>query len=292
MLTVFCFLLSLGPLGAVTYEKSDSLRVVELLSEGARQPEGTNLMLFYAHKLEGTPYVAQTLECNAEEQLVVNLSGLDCTTFVETVAALTLTTSTSSGQATREGNILWDDYCRILATLRYREGQPKGYASRNHYFSQWVQHGEGLKLMREIQGDDASPDNPFAGVKPIDLHFMTHHSDLYPMMKGDRLCQRQVGDAEREASGDSIRYIPLSRLLDEEALRPYIHNGDVLALVTVVEGLDVSHLGLAEWGSDGHLYLFDASSHYKRVLREPEPLGKSLQNSTRLMGIRVVRVEK
>ncbi len=280
----FCFLLPLCPLWALTYEKSDSLRVVELLSEGAKQPEGTNLMLFYAHRLEGTPYVAQTLECNAEEQLVVNLAGLDCTTFVETVAALTLTTW--------RGSIRWDDYCRMLATLRYREGEPKGYASRNHYFSQWVQHGEGLELVHEIQGNGDSPNNPFSGQKPIDLHFMTHHPDLYPMMKGDTLCQQQVGEAEREASGDSVRYIPLSRLLDEETLRAFIHNGDILALVTVVEGLDVSHLGLAEWGSDGHLYLFDASSRYKRVLREQEPLGKSLQNSTRLLGIRVVRVGK
>ncbi|MEO9662251.1 MAG: N-acetylmuramoyl-L-alanine amidase-like domain-containing protein, partial [Maribacter dokdonensis] len=34
-----------------------------------------------------TPYVAKTLEIGDTETLVVNLQGLDCTTFVENVLA-------------------------------------------------------------------------------------------------------------------------------------------------------------------------------------------------------------
>src|SRR5512146_1957361 len=39
----------------------------------------------------GTPYVAHTLEVPGPEHLVVNLQGLDCTTFVENVLALSRT---------------------------------------------------------------------------------------------------------------------------------------------------------------------------------------------------------
>ena len=38
----------------------------------------------------GTPYVAKTLEIGEIESLVVNLQGLDCTTFVENVLAFGL----------------------------------------------------------------------------------------------------------------------------------------------------------------------------------------------------------
>ncbi|HSL90565.1 MAG TPA: N-acetylmuramoyl-L-alanine amidase-like domain-containing protein, partial [Ignavibacteriaceae bacterium] len=36
----------------------------------------------------GTEYVAHTLEQDGSEQLVINLKGLDCTTFLETSLAL------------------------------------------------------------------------------------------------------------------------------------------------------------------------------------------------------------
>ena len=36
----------------------------------------------------GTEYVAHTLETEGDEQLVINLTGLDCTTFLETTIAM------------------------------------------------------------------------------------------------------------------------------------------------------------------------------------------------------------
>src|SRR5689334_20120832 len=51
----------------------------------------------------GTPYVAQTLEAplpaGSDEALVVNLQGLDCTTFVETTMALALPKTDTSFNA-------------------------------------------------------------------------------------------------------------------------------------------------------------------------------------------------
>ena len=89
--------------------ESDSLRVVDLLQRGCALEKGANLMLWYGKEFIGTPYKAQTLEINSTEQLVVNLQAMDCTTFVETVAALTLTT--------REGcaiiSVCWTDMPRV-----------------------------------------------------------------------------------------------------------------------------------------------------------------------------------
>ena len=74
----------------VQYEKSDSLRVINLLTDARRQNGNTNFIIFFARKLLGIPYVAHTLEVNKTEKLVVNLRQLDCTTFVENVVALSL----------------------------------------------------------------------------------------------------------------------------------------------------------------------------------------------------------
>ena len=59
-LLVLC--LSAGSVGAVTYTRADSLKVVQLLEKGKKQPAGTNMPLFFAGELKGLPYVAATLE--------------------------------------------------------------------------------------------------------------------------------------------------------------------------------------------------------------------------------------
>ena len=49
-----------------------------------------SLLLRLHESFIGVPYVAHTLDLNEDEKLVVNLHGLDCTTYVEAVTALTL----------------------------------------------------------------------------------------------------------------------------------------------------------------------------------------------------------
>ena len=98
------------------YAQKDSIRIVSLLKDGAKQSERTCLPLYYAERLKGVPYVGQTLEINKTEQLVVNVHQLDCTTLVETCVALVLTT--------QQGSTQYADYCRNLTRIRYR-GFPK-----------------------------------------------------------------------------------------------------------------------------------------------------------------------
>ena len=96
-----------------TYTKADSTLVVNLLADAGRQPAGTNLTLYFARRLNGTPYVAHTLDGYAEERLVVNLRQLDCLTYVENVTALTL--------CARQGRRTFADFCDALRRLRYRK---------------------------------------------------------------------------------------------------------------------------------------------------------------------------
>lgn len=273
--------LSLLPMQArrVTYTQADSALVVKLLRQGMSQPAGTNMVLYFARQFMDVPYVAATLEVNSTEQLVVNLHQLDCTTYVETVLALTLTA--------QRGLATFDAYCDQLSQLRYRDGVMNGYPSRNHYFSQWIDSNQRLGLVREITGTQP----PFTARQTIDLHYMSQHPDKYPMLRDNVRDQAVIRANELKVNGRVVHYIPKSALRGtRRSALGCIHDGDVLALVTRKDGLDVSHLGFAVWGQDGRLHLLNASMLYKKVVLDSNTLYQYQQKQTSQTGIRVIRL--
>lgn len=264
--------------GTMLGQSSDSLRVVQLLKQG-RQEATAPLHLWYAHQLVGTPYVGQTLEVNRQEQLVVNLRELDCTTFVEAALALALTT--------RQGSVRYEDYCRNLTRIRYRNGELDGYSSRNHYFTQWISSNERLGIVEEVTARKA----PFTATQRIDLRYMTEHPQAYPMLRDDKEAQSLIRQYEQEEEGRIVRYIPRSQL-NQTRRSPLgiIRDGDILAIVTKKDGLDTSHIGIAQWDSNGRLHLLNASQIHKKVIVEPMTLYEYMGKHPSQLGIRVVKV--
>lgn len=263
------------------YTEKDSLKVVQLLAEGARQSPATDMVLFYAKKFIGIPYVAATLEKNETEELVVNLSQLDCTTFVETVMALTLTTW--------HGGQQWKDYLNWLQTLRYHKGVRKGYVSRNHYFSQWIMSNEHLGLVRECKGTAQGTVAPFSAKQVLDLSYMSTWPEKYPMLKGRVKEITEIRRMEQMCNGKEIFYIPKEKLNVHSDRLPEIQNGDILAIVTAKKGLDVSHVGFAVWDENGKLHLLNASSLHGKVVLEPMTLYEYLCRQSSRLGLRVIR---
>ena len=86
----------------------------------------------------GTPYRAATLEAPGPERLIVNLHELDCVTFVETVLALTKFVRQDGVAALDDSLAARARYEGYLRDIRYRAGTIAGYASRLHYFSDWL----------------------------------------------------------------------------------------------------------------------------------------------------------
>ena len=68
-----------------------------------------------------------------------------------------------------------------------------------------------------------------------------------------------------------------------------IVDGDILALVTTIEGLDVTHLGFAVWRGNT-LHLMHASTKLGRVVIDEQSLFDYLKNRKSCPGIRVVRL--
>ena len=278
IITIFAFLLTVSVSAqGVDYTKPDSLRVVALMKKAKtlKDKSMASYMLFFGRELRGVPYVAKTLEKNAQEKLVVNLRQLDCTTYVETVLALSR--SMAKGQPTFAG------FCNNLRQIRYRNGVVS-YPTRQHYFTYWIQENTREKLVADIQ----SPNPPFSAVQTVKADYMTTHLESYPMLKGKPQWVKQIAEMERGITGTKQRHIPKNAVSDTPLLRKTSHNGDIIAIVTTKKGLEISHIGIAAWHKDG-LHMLNASSLYHKVVEDKNLLRTYLFKQTSALGIRIVR---
>lgn len=255
----------------------DSVRIVSLLAEARKLAKGSNLMLFFGKKFIGTPYVAHTLEVNKKEKLVVNTSQLDCTTFVETCTALTLCAT--------NGKYSFEDYCKALQTIRYYDGKIDGYPSRIHYFSQWIAENTKKDLISEV----SSKAYPFTAIQTVDIHYMSRNPQKYAALKANPSFVPIIKAQEDSLRNKSYRYIPRANLKNTRNLRQAVKDGDILAIVTTKDGLDIAHVGIACWHSDG-LHLLNASMDRKKVVDEPMTLSTYMKRIPHMKGIRVVRL--
>lgn len=278
-ISLFCsMLLSESTHAQYQYTQSDSLKIVRWQQESRHLPKEKQI-LFFAHKLLHTPYKAGTLEINDPEQVIINLRHLDCTTYVETVLALTL-----SVRSTQPSFRL---FCQNIERLRYRNGKNCGYISRLHYFSDWIADNEHKKLVTEI---GISPSDVFDGTRLSDISYMSSHPTSYIALQKHPDWIPSIREQEKKLSGQQVFYISRQTICNNPpAMRNILHDGDILATVTNVKGLDVAHLGIAKW-KNGRLHWYNASRIYKKVVCDPKTLCEYLHKNPRIAGIRVVRL--
>lgn len=264
--------------GDVCATPADSVKVCQLLQK-ARQQNDVN-PLFFARQFLGVPYVAHTLEVQDEEGLVVNTRELDCTTFVETVTALTL--------CARRQQYTWRDYVRTLTSMRYRGGKINGYPSRIHYYTDWIsENGKPGGIVTAL----SQPNPPFSAVQTVKVDYMSTHPDAYKALRQHPEYVKDIRQMEQRVSGGKFRYIPRSAVKNTKLLRETIHDGDIIAITCTKPGLDIAHLGFALWKEDG-LHFLHASMMRKKVLIDPLLLGDYLKINKAYTGIRVIRINK
>lgn len=256
---------------SVDVTREDSLEVLRLLSHG-----NLKSTLDFARQFKGRPYVAFTLE-KEPERLIVNLSGLDCATLVETASALAMTS--------KEGKTTFEAYARNLRNLRYFDGKVDGYLSRLHYLSFWMKEQVKKGRVKEVV-------LPKSITQPlhISLNYMSRHPNAYKALKEQPKRVEQIAQLERRYSGNVGRFIPKRHLGGTRQQLGAIRDGDIIAIVTRIEGLDYSHQGLAYWGKDGKLHMLHASSDFKKVIEDERPLQTYLNGISHALGIRVFRI--
>lgn len=254
----------------------DSLFVDSIIENSAKADlkSDADRIMFFAKSMIGIPYCGGTLDVNENESLVVRTYSVDCTTYVETVLAMYLASKIEYGG--------YNDFKKALTKIRYRDGVIKGYSSRLHYFSDWVANNEKKGILYEVTSRSNHSQRHFS------INYMTKHSVLYRHLKGDSLSVNEMLRIEEKWKNYDMPYIP------KECLKTYnnidICNGDILALTTNIDGLDVLHLGFAVC-VDGNIHLLHASSLYGRVVLDPMSLYEYLKDRKKHTGIRVIRVK-
>ena len=232
-----------------------------------------------AETFVGTAYEPGTLEVMGPERLVINFRELDCVTLVETVLALTRFVRAQGVESLADPPAARAAYQSHLTALRYRGGLLDGYASRLHYFSEWLADNEARGLVRVTTGElDPTTD-------PEPVSFMSEHPDAYWQM-ADAGVREAIADMEARLDGGADRqYVPQDRIAD---VAGRIRDGDVIAATSTVEGLDIAHTGLAVW-RDGALHLLHAPLVGRSVEISERPLAERILSIDSQDGIMVAR---
>ncbi len=221
-----------------------------------------------------TPYVANTLDKSKEEKLVINLHQLDCTTFAENCLALARTVKSAHPDV--------NQFCSELEGIRYRGGKLDGYASRLHYFSEWILDNE---LRRHVQAMAAQMGGK---VLPLSLSIMSNNPKVYPQLINDPATTAQIKAIEEKLSAQKVYYIPTSQF---ESIESQVKDGDIVTLTTTIPGIDVSHVGIL-LKKAGRVYLLHASSAAQKVVVSSEPFAQFLSKSKKTTGVMIARPEE
>lgn len=233
------------------------------------QPTGS-FLVSVGKTFLGTPYVSNTLDIGNTEGLVINLQGLDCTTFVENVLAFSI--------LLKEKDTSFTKYTSTLEQIRYRDGRMAGYASRLHYFSEWIADNAKKGLVKDVTAN-------LGGVPSgKDRNFMTANRKLYSRL-GDSKSFSAMKSVEQKLLDEPYSFIPIELLAEHEK---DLQHGDIIALATRINGLDVTHTGILIRKGDGKLHLLHASSKGQVEISE-QPLLTYLSKVKNNTGIIVAR---
>jgi cell wall-associated NlpC family hydrolase len=230
-----------------------------------------SLMTIAAKFFLETPYVAGTLDRQTDEQLTVNLREMDCTTFVETCLAL--------ARSLLHNVPDMQTFEQELRKIRYRNGVQGDYISRLHYASDWI--------FDNIRKGTVEDKTPALGGKKLQLKtgFMSNNANKYPQLAKNDTLITEIRRIENEInSRTNCFYIPKN---DIPAVQSLIRDGDIIFFTTSIDGLDISHLGIALY-VHGYLRFVHASQTAGKVIINPESLSDYCTKIRTNTGIMVI----
>jgi cell wall-associated NlpC family hydrolase len=272
----FMTLLFTGSIFSQVYSDSDLTvfrsKIAYASSANLSDESFTDIVADIGKTFLGTKYLAHGLEDKGEEQLVINLTGLDCTTFVENTLAF--------ARIIKMGETSFKDYENELQKIRYRSGLIDKYPSRLHYFSDWIYDNEKKGIIDDI--------TELVGGKPIQFHmnFMSTHPESYPQLKDNAGFIRDIKQQEAEISRRNYFYVPKERV---GFIENQINNGDIIAFTTSIPGLDVSHVGVAVRMEDNRIHLLHAPHVGSSVQITKDPLSAYINKIKKDTGIIVLK---
>lgn len=218
----------------------------------------------------GTPYVVASLENGLEEKMVINLRELDCTTFAENCLALARTV--------KKGKTDFESYRSELERLRYRDGIRDQYPSRLHYFSEWIHNNHIKGIISETVNENGVKSNKT-------INYMSTHPSDYPVLKDHPDLIPTIAGQETELTTAGFMYFPKTEIPN---LYKNLQHGDIIALTSSIDGVDVNHVGIII-KKENEFYLLHAPLSGKKVLISDSPITDFIKPNSKNNGIMIAR---
>src|SRR4030067_360903 len=196
-----------------------------IMREAAKITDTGERIGFISRQFLNTPYKESSLigSLTVPEDLVIDLEGMDCMTFIEYVEAMRLSST-------------YAEFTINLRMVRYKKGIV-AYESRRHFFTDWVGYTpQTVEDVTTIVG----------GVKNVKVRKRLNlNSDGTYILPG-------IGITERELS-----CIPVDAI--DNIVIEQIKTGDYAGICSDKDGLDVTHTGIII-KDENDIYLRHASS--------------------------------
>ncbi len=190
---------------------------------------------FISRKFLNTKYEESTLvgDINHPEELVIDLEGMDCFTYIDYVEAMQLSDN-------------YQMFVDNIRRIRYQSGEID-FIKRNHFFTDWAVYNSGYI-------DDVTKEVGGYGTRTVNK-LLNKKADGTAYLPGIPVKER------------TVNYIPSESIEDKVIGR--LKTGDYIGIYTDKDGLDVSHTGILI-KRDKKVYLRHASSRTdnRRVVDE------------------------
>jgi len=203
-----------------------------ILTESVHIDKVGERIAFISSKFIDTPYMARTMKGSPDdkEELVINLDGMDCFTFLDYVEALRL-------------SVRVDNFIENLKKVRYFNGEVN-YAKRKHFFTDWVS-GEN-NTVRDITSG-------LPGATTVEK-IINRKSDKTNWLKNVPQTMRMVN------------YIPGNQV-SKDVIK-LLQTGDYIGIYSDKQGLDVTHTGIFIKNKKGEFFR-NTSSKLMKVTDYP-----------------------
>ncbi|MEO1483876.1 MAG: N-acetylmuramoyl-L-alanine amidase-like domain-containing protein [Myxococcota bacterium] len=216
----------------------------------------------------GVPY-DRTPQRAGPETLRIHLDALHCVSLVEYADAVARCVWSASPNP--------ECFAAEVEATRYRDGSLVDYASRLHYFTDWLTDNQRRSRLRSLVEAEATLRERY--------FFMTHHPASYPALK-DQATARAIAAVERRLSNTDVRYVPRNEV---STFQSALKTGDIVAFITRKPGLLVTHTGYIVRDNEGRPRLLHASSHNGRVVLSRGDLADYVLRRPERRGIIVAR---
>jgi len=182
----------------------------EIIGKSSQIDDPGRRIAFISEQFLGISYQESTLigDEHLPEDLVINLSGLDCFTLLDYVEALRMSGS-------------FAEFTNSLKQVRYRDGIVS-FKARNHFFTDWIDHN--IAFVEDVT------EQVGAGKVKRAQKILNLKEDGSVFIKGIEPVTR------------TITYVP-AEALDETVMRN-LRTGDYAGIYSALKGLDVSHVGI------------------------------------------------